>query len=112
MLSEPDGHGGRAGREELSQATPAARAGLIQTLTQGLVRSDEMIVGAPPFEMKVEFAGQVGRTPRAAIKQGEAEPNWLTTIVVHQTVILEEDRQGGSFIRVGTERERVGISRP
>ncbi len=70
-LCETDGHGGRAGREELSQATPAARAGLIEFLTQGQVRPDEMIISAPPFEMKVEFAGQVGGAPRAAGEWGE-----------------------------------------
>ena len=55
----------------MSQATPAARAGLIQALTQGQVRPDEMIISPPPFEMKVEFAGQVGGAPRAAGEWGE-----------------------------------------
>ena len=55
----------------MSQAAPAPRAGLIQSLTQGQVRPDEMIIGAPPFEMKVEFARQVGGAPGAAGEWGE-----------------------------------------
>ena len=35
------------------------------------MRSDEMIVGAPPLEAVVEFAGQLGGAPGAASERGE-----------------------------------------
>ena len=35
------------------------------------MRPDEMIIGTPPLQMKVEFAGQLGRTPRTAGEWGE-----------------------------------------
>jgi hypothetical protein len=47
----------------------------------------------------------------AAIKNDEAEANWLTAAVVQRGVILEDDGQGGLYVRAGAERERVGASR-
>ena len=47
----------------------------------------------------------------AAIKNDAAEANWLTAAVVRQGVILEDNGQGGLYVRAGAERERVVASR-
>lgn len=41
-------------------------------MTQGQIRSDEMVISAPPLEMQVEFAGQLGHAPRTTREWGEA----------------------------------------
>jgi hypothetical protein len=47
----------------LRRAQPAARSRVIEFLTQGLMGPDEMVRGAPPFEVECEFSRQVGDTP-------------------------------------------------
>jgi len=74
MQGEAKGHSGRAGLITLRQATIACGPGLIQGLTQGGMWSDEMIISAPPFEMEVKFAGQLGGAPRTPSEWSETTP--------------------------------------
>lgn len=55
----------------LWSSSTAAGSRLVEGLAQSPMRPDEMIIGAPPFEIQVEFAGQLGETLGAAGERGE-----------------------------------------
>ena len=71
MGSETERHRGGARREALRQSQTTTGSRLVQFLTQGVMRSDEMVIQAPPLQMKVEFARELGGAPGAAGERGE-----------------------------------------